>query len=382
VIDMDHVLPAPSAVAPRRPARRSWSWRIGTIAGIELHVHISLLVILGWLFFAQLALGHGTEHALISLALLVAVFAIVVVHELAHALVARRYGCATRDITLWAIGGVARLERVPDRPRHELAVALAGPAVNLVLAAVLALALALAGGSLDPEALGESGGSFATKLLWVNVSLAVFNLIPAFPMDGGRVLRAILAMRYDRVRATAIAARVGQRLAWVFGALGLLYNPMLLVIAVFVWIAAAAESSTVHIETALAREAVSAAMLPDPHVVPRDLALGELAELALSTSQSVFPVVDEEGRLVGAIDRGDLVRGLATAGTAAGAGAVMRRDVTMAGAGEPLLDVMRRMASDHAVVIDGAARPIGLLTSEAIARFAAIRGALRARSEA
>jgi Zn-dependent protease len=378
-----HALLDRSRIAGSKPIRnaapqRPWSWRLGEVAGIGIHLHLSLLVILGWLFVAQLAMGRSTNHAIASLALLATVFAIIVVHELAHALVARRFGCTTRDITLWAIGGVARLDHMPEKPRQELAVALAGPAVNLAIAGVLALMIAAAGGSLDPAALGRPEGSFATKLLWVNISLAAFNLVPAFPMDGGRVLRAILAMRRDRVSATATAARVAQRLAWVLGALGVFYSPMLLVIAVFVWLGAAAEASTVQVESALSGHAVSDVMLPSPLVVRADRSLGEVARLALTTAQPLFPIVDDDGRLAGAIDRVELVRALAASGAAARVGTVMRRDLTLADSGEPLIDVLRRMTAGDAIVIDGADRPTGLVTADAIGQFAAIDGALRA----
>ena len=162
-------------------------------------------------------------------------------HELGHALPARRFGIATRDITLLPIGGVSRLEHMPEDPRQELQVALAGPAVNVALAAAAYAAfLVLGSGAIDRVSVME--GSFLARLFSINVSLALFNLIPAFPMDGGRVFRALLALRMDRAKATEVAARTGQALALVFGIAGLFFSPMLVLIALFVWMGAAQEA--------------------------------------------------------------------------------------------------------------------------------------------
>ncbi|MBI5534408.1 MAG: site-2 protease family protein [Deltaproteobacteria bacterium] len=220
----------------------SWSWKIGRLAGIDVRVHVTFLLLVAWMSITPLVLGKGLAAVAAALGLNLAVFSFVLLHELGHALAARRYGIKTRDITLWPLGGIASLERMPVNPRQELVVALAGPAVNVGLALVFA-ALTLLGGSFVPAASGLPGTSLMAQLLLINVTMAAFNLIPAFPLDGGRVLRAVMAMRFDRVRATWIAARVGQGFAVLFGIAGLFLNPMLTLIAVFVWVAAQQEAT-------------------------------------------------------------------------------------------------------------------------------------------
>ena len=228
-----------------------WSWRIGRVAGIGIYVHVTFLLILLWIVFEEYSLGvRAMAGATLYMA---ALFTIVVLHELGHALMARRFGVVTRDIILLPIGGVARLERMPRNPRQELLVAVAGPAVNVALALVLFTIVRLtgplpAGNLYDFDPLLSVRG-FLYQLVFVNVVLALFNMLPAFPMDGGRVLRALLAMRMSSyVRATGIAARIGRVLALVLAAAGLygLRNPFWVLIALFVWTAAGSEAAAVR----------------------------------------------------------------------------------------------------------------------------------------
>ena len=209
------------------------SWRLGRVAGIDAYVHWTFGLLLAWAGWTAWQ-GAGTGAAvLLGVAFLVAVFGSVLLHELGHALVARRYGVSTRHILLTPIGGIASLEGMPRAPKAELAVALAGPAVNLAIAAALALVSRVTAF----EAFGLVDG-----LLYANLSLALFNLIPAVPMDGGRALRAFLAGRVGRRAATATAVRLGRGIAIAMALVGLFVNPMLLLIAAFVWFAGGAEA--------------------------------------------------------------------------------------------------------------------------------------------
>jgi len=226
-----------------------WSWRIGRIAGIDVYVHATFLLLLAWVAVSHYLENQRLADAAYGLFFIITLFGIVVLHELGHALTARRFGIRTRDITLLPIGGLARLERMPEDPKQELLVALAGPAVNVVLAGVLIAILACTSGLATLNDVKLVGGSFLANLVVVNIALAVFNMLPAFPMDGGRVLRAFLAMRMDYVRATQVAANIGQALALMLGFIGLTSNnPLLIFIALFVWMGAAQEASMVQMK--------------------------------------------------------------------------------------------------------------------------------------
>src|SRR5215218_8467611 len=222
-----------------------WSIPIGMVKGTVVRVHITFLLFLAWIGVAAFARG-GQGAALQSVVYILLLFLCVLLHEFGHVFAARRYGIQTPDITLLPIGGVARLERIPEKPTQELVVALAGPAVNVVIAALLFLALGGLPSMGDGTQVQNPGVDLLGRLAWVNISLVVFNLIPAFPMDGGRVLRALLAYRLGYARATEIAASVGQVVAFALGIIGLFYSPILVFIAIFVYLGAAAEAGAVQ----------------------------------------------------------------------------------------------------------------------------------------
>ena len=229
----------------------NWSFRLGTAFGIPVFMHWTFVLLLGFVALTQLLATASVAAALTGVVFVGLVFGCVVLHEFGHALMARQYGIGTRDVTLLPIGGLARLNRIPDDPRQELAVALAGPAVNLAIAGLLAIWLVITG-PLSGVSLGWSGGSLTARLLTVNLALVAFNMLPAFPMDGGRVLRALLARRISHAEATEIAARIGRGMAVVFGVLGLVWNPMLILIAVFVWFGAGQEAAMARHRAAFA----------------------------------------------------------------------------------------------------------------------------------
>src|SRR5438132_2455336 len=219
-------------------AMRNWSLRLARIAGIDVYVHATFFLVIAWIALVYWNERHDFAAVVDGVGYILTLFACVMLHEFGHALTAARYGIRTRDITLLPIGGVARLERMPDVPVQELWVALAGPAVNVVIALLLFGWLRISGSWETVERVGVATGGFLERIMIANVALVGFNLLPAFPMDGGRALRALLAMRMEYTRATSRAAVVGQGMAIVFALIGLMGNPILVLIALFVWIGA------------------------------------------------------------------------------------------------------------------------------------------------
>lgn len=291
----------------------SWSFPIGRLWGSEIRIHITFFLLLAWIGIAHYRLG-GAPAAVQGIIFILAIFACVVAHEFGHILAARRYGIRTPDITLLPIGGVARLERMPEKPGQEIVVALAGPAVNVVIALVLILFMNARLDMLALERLDNPALDFTARLASVNLFLVVFNLIPAFPMDGGRVLRALLALRYSRRRATTIAARIGQALAFVFGFFGLMGNPLLLFIAIFVYLAATAEAQSVAVVDLSRTIGVRDVMITRFETLGPQATIGDAAEMLLHTTQHEFPVVDGSGRLRGFLTRNAMIQALSKKG--------------------------------------------------------------------
>ena len=355
-----------------------WSWRIARIAGIDLYVHVTFLILVGWVALSHYLARQSPADAFTGVAFIFSLFAIVVLHELGHALTARRFGIPTRDITLLPIGGVARLDRMPQDPKQELLVALAGPAVNVVLAAILFVVLELGEGLAAYGQVVRVGGSFLDQLFWVNVSLAVFNLLPAFPMDGGRVLRGLLALRMDYLRATQIAAAIGQAMAVLFGFVGLFTNPFLVFIALFVWLGAAGEASMVQMRSALAGIPVQKAMVTDFRTLAPHDQLGRAVDYVLAGFQQDFPVV-EEGRVVGVLTRSDLLNALARRGKEVRVGDVMQRDIETGGPRDMLEGVLGRLQRRrcHTLPVVQNGQLVGLVTADNLGELLMIEQALR-----
>lgn len=355
-----------------------WSLRVGRFAGIDVYMHVTFLLLVSWVAFMYWRQGQSIVSAMAGVAFILAVFLCVVLHEFGHALTARRYGIKTRDIILLPIGGVARLERLPTRPLQELWVALAGPAVNVAIAVGLFAWLELTASFEPLQTMTLTTGPVLERLMAVNLFLVAFNMIPAFPMDGGRVLRAILATRTEYSRATQIAASIGQGIAIVFGFIGLFYNPFLLFIALFVWIGAAQEASLAQMQAAIGGIPVQQAMLTDFRTLHRDDSLERAIELTLAGSQKDFPVVDD-GRIEGILTQTDLLTALSAPNRDSTVSSAMQENFVTVDSLEMLEIAFARLKDCDChtlpVTLDG--KLVGLMTMDNLGEYMRIQGALR-----
>ncbi len=360
-----------------------WSLKLGTYAGIGVYLHWTFALLLGWVFATHLGAGQSPAQAVAGVLFILALFACVVLHEFGHALAARRYGIATRDITLLPIGGVARLEKIPEKPAQELVVALAGPAVNVAIAALLFVWIAATGrlaGIDTPTTL--MSGSLPQRLMIVNLSLVVFNLLPAFPMDGGRALRALLAFRLGRRRATAIAASIGQAMAIIFGFLGLwLGHPFLVLIAIFVFLGAQAEAGQVEMQSALQGLRVGDAMMTRFRTLDAQASLIQAVKELLAGSQQDFPVVEQD-LPIGMLRRNDLVKALAENRGDTAVTEIMWRECQPVEETAPLRPTVEAMQAGQCgtVPVMRAGRLVGLLTMENIGELIMVQNATERRA--
>jgi stage IV sporulation protein FB len=357
-----------------------WSYRIGRIAGTDIKVHVTFVLFIGWIALSAYQ-SRGPAAALDITLFLLLLFLCIVLHEFGHILMARRFGVRTPDVILLPIGGVARLERIPDEPKQELLIALAGPAVTLGIAAALYLILMLAGDqpSLRDPTTGDV--PLLVRLLGANIWLLLFNLIPAFPMDGGRVLRALLASRLGLVRGTRAAATLGQMLAVAGGLYGLTRpEPFLVLIAFFVFLGANAEAAAVETRAAGEGLRVPQMMVTDFRTIPIHARLGQAVQLLLSGEQREFPVVDNSGRVVGILTRDNLIRGLSERGSDSTVAEAMTADVPTVSPTLGFQEALERLRSSRLPalpVVDGNGSLVGLLTLDNITDLMLVRRASR-----
>jgi Zn-dependent protease/CBS domain-containing protein len=355
----------------------TWSFKIGTFGGTEVRVHVTFALLLLWIWFVHYQIG-GSPAAWQGVLFILAVFLCVVLHEFGHVFAARRFGIKTPDITLLPIGGLARLERMPDQPGQEFMIAIAGPLVNVAIAAVIFAALGYSVGLEQMAAIENPRVDFLVRLAGVNVFLVLFNLIPAFPMDGGRVLRAVLAIWLPWSRATEIAATIGQGLAFVFGFIGLFYNPLLIFIAIFVYLAAAAEAQNAQMRDVASSVLAGDVMVTKFASLQRSASIDEAIDQLLATTQREFPVVDDDGRFEGLLTRDVMIKALRDSGPATPVASVMLREIPVSHPRKNLQHSLRLMQEAQApavAIIDDAGRLVGLITHENLGEMMMVRAA-------
>jgi Zn-dependent protease/CBS domain-containing protein len=358
-----------------------WSIPMGRVWGIPIRMHLTFILLLAWIAWLGWSVD-GLRSSLWALALIICLFACVVLHELGHSFVAMRFGAHVSSVTLLPIGGVASMRSIPEKPYQELLVSLAGPSVNVLIALVL---MAVRGGY---HVLGEqnvfpmSVGELVDALVNANLILAVFNLIPAFPMDGGRVLRSVLALFLPFPRATAVAATLGQILAVGFVLVGLAKNPFLVVIGIFIFFGAETEERTVRVKNMLRDVMVEDVMVTDfVNIAPGDT-VARCLENVYHRKQEDF-VVEFEGRLVGIVARKDWLEVLHSRGPEARVEEIMRRHFITVIPKTPLSrlyqDLWHLKQGVFPVVENG--KLVGLLTTEDVSRFLMVQ-AIRQNSKA
>ena len=357
----------------------NWSLKLLKVKGIDIKVHLTFVLILIWAAYRwSVSTGEGMQGALFGIVATLLLFLSVTLHELGHSLQALKYGVKVRNITLVPMGGLAQMESIPEDPNKELRIALAGPLVNFAIAALLiglgALLDARALISFDDliESLGRvSWSGLLAYLTSTNIILGLFNLIPAFPMDGGRILRALLARKMDHAKATRIAAQIGQGLALLMGLWGFMSGSWTLVlIAIFVWMGAGQESQGAQVKHTLGGATVGQAMTRSPQVLRVNDSLSKAIELTLSTSQADFPVLEwGSNRVAGLLSEIDLLRGLQSLGAGAAVREVMRSRIAFVAPDEPLHAAQQKMLMGRTralPVLNPEGELIGLLTADDI----------------
>ncbi len=355
----------------------TWSFPVGRLWGTEIRIHSTFFLLLLWIALGAYFQG-GSSFAVENLAFILALFACVLAHEFGHILMARRFGISTPDVTLLPIGGMARLERIPEKPMQEIAVALAGPAVNVAIWLVLTIALGAKTGMAGLENIGDPSQGFLSRLAAVNIFLVLFNMIPAFPMDGGRVVRAAVALWLGRVRATQIAAIAGQALAFLFGFLGLASgNPILVLIAVFVFVAASSENSDVAMRELARNMKAREAMITAYETLSPDDSLQMATAALIRTTQHEFPVRDATGTVVGFLDRNAIFAAVSADGPKPKVSQIMAADFPAVVLTAPLqsaLDALFNSKAPAVAVTDRDGTMLGYITRENIGELMVVAG--------
>ncbi|MEC9372421.1 MAG: site-2 protease family protein [Planctomycetota bacterium] len=380
-----------------------WSLKLATVKGLAIYVHWTFILIIAWVVFVYASQGRGAAQILEGIVFVLAIFGCVILHELGHALTALRFGVKTRDIILLPIGGVARLQRMPDKPGEELVVAVAGPLVNVTIALILLPVVLFTGqlseaiqsvtdlqqtvaqaqqSGVESETAARDAAAnidipFLVNLLFVNIFLVVFNMIPAFPMDGGRVLRSLLAMTLPYVQATRIAAMIGQFIAIGFAILGIFWNPFLLLIALFVFVGAAGEAQMAVERTAVEGLRAADAMMTRFRVLTERDTVAEAARELLAGDQQDFPVA-VDNQVIGILSRSEMMRALASGDSEGSVADHANRACRPAEENESLIQVVQRMreARCSALPVLRGSQIVGLLTLDNVAELTMVRNAL------
>lgn len=354
-----------------------WSFRAGKILGIEFRIHITFPLLLLFIYLSEAARG-GAEQGLRAVLFVSAIFASVLIHEIGHALIARCYGREAKSITLLPIGGIATMEEMPEKPIQEITMSLVGPFINLAIAVILYIFIGGWSGIGTPRLSPGSIYQFITELIKVNIILAVFNLITAFPMDGGRVLRGILASRMDYIKATSAAVSIGQALAMFFIFFGIFFNWWLALIGFFLYVGAGSEKQQVMLRSVLHRVPASEAMVTDFQQLKPNEMLSEALEHIYHGCQEDFPVVGDRG-VEGVLTRMRVLSAIHERNFTIPVAEIMDRNFISADLRTPLDDIYRKLSADNktSIVIMDNGQLKGMLCLDNISRFFMFQAAVK-----
>jgi Zn-dependent protease/predicted transcriptional regulator len=359
-----------------------WSLFVGKVSGIKIYIHWTFLILIFWVIASGERLGYGTEEILWNLGFIMAIFACIVLHELGHALTAKQFNFKTRHITLLPIGGVAQIEGLPDKPVQEFLVASMGPVVNLAISFILFIILKIINAYPLPSGdMHLSKETFIFQLYTVNIFLALFNLIPAFPMDGGRILRAILSIKLSRLRATRIAAYVAQFIAILFIFLGFLYNPFLVLIGLFVLVGARTEAGMEETKSLLNNIKISDVLMHNYS----ELQIGEPVSKAVSVmldSQERSFIIKDDGTVKGTLSKREILEGLSRFGADVPIEQIMRTKIVPLHEQDKINEVMQIFSegTDTLMPVFEGDKITGVINLENIYEFVEVQSALN-RSE-
>jgi Zn-dependent protease len=341
------------------------SWSLGRIFGIDVKLHPTFVLLLIWVGFTTLFSGGDFNAVVLEIFVVLALFSFVVLHELGHALMARRFGIPTRDITLLPIGGVARLESLPEEPKKEFLVAIAGPLVNLVLGTLLLGILALTNGLSGLASIEALGNNIWAQLMIANFTLFAFNLLPAFPMDGGRILRALLSSRIEPIKATQIAANIGRGFALLMGIAGIFFNPFLILTAIFIWFGAGAEAETMVVKKYVKDLVVRDAMVSQFYQVEANQPLESVLELSLQTGQKNIPVISN-GHFLGIVQYRNLMKAFEKLGRRAPAYTALGEKEEGISADLSLIDLLPKLSKSKVIPVVEGDQLVGLISPSSV----------------
>lgn len=355
-----------------------WSWKIARFANIDVYIHSTFFLLLAWFAYSDWKQAGTIEAVIQGSVFIILLFGCVVLHEFGHALTAKRYKVKTNRITLLPIGGVASMERIPEDPKQELNIAIAGPMVNVVIAGLLYFWMNASNITITENDILSNNLPLSYRLMLVNIMLVVFNMLPVYPTDGGRVLRALLAMRMPHHKATAIAAKIGQVLAIGMGIVGVMYShPILILIAVFLWFGATAENQMEQTKVSLQNITAEHAMISEFHILAPNAPLSEAVHFTLSSSQKNFPVGSHQ-QLEGVLSQNSLMLALQQFGETAQVHQATLNPIQTVAHNTPVKDILGdiQMKSAGMVAVDKNGAIVGIIDLDNIVELIRIQNAL------